>query len=90
MGNIQDPYAVSMVHESGIAVGHVPRKILAVCSLFLLQGGSINCKVTEILEENLRAIYIHCHAHQVNLVLIDTCKNFKLLLRFVLLEKYDL
>ena len=46
VGNIHDPYAVSMVHEFGIVVGHVPRKISAVCSLFLLRGGSINCKVT--------------------------------------------
>ena len=35
-----------MVHESGIVVGHDPRKISAVCRLFLLRGGSINCKVT--------------------------------------------
>ena len=28
-----------------------------------------------ILEENLRAIYIHCHPHQLNLALVDTCKN---------------
>ena len=27
------------------------------------------------VEENLRAIYIHCHAHQLNLALVDTCKN---------------
>ena len=35
-----------MVHRSGIAVGHVPRTILAVCSMFLLQGDSISCQVT--------------------------------------------
>ena len=46
VGNIHDPYAISMVNESGIVVGHVPRKISAVCSLYLLRGGSINCKVT--------------------------------------------
>ena len=46
VGNIHDMYAVSMVHESGIVVGHVPQTISADCSLFLLQGSSINCKVT--------------------------------------------
>ena len=35
-----------MVHATGIVVGHVPRKISTVCSMFLLKGGSISCQVT--------------------------------------------
>ncbi len=45
--NIHDPYypyAVS-VHKSFV-VGHVPRTISAVCSLFVRQGRSISCQVT--------------------------------------------
>ena len=33
-GNIHDLYAVCMVHATGIVVGHVPRKISTVCSMF--------------------------------------------------------
>lgn len=44
--NLHDPYAVCMMHRSGIVVGHVPRTISAVCSMFIRQGGSISCQVT--------------------------------------------
>ena len=37
-----DPYAVAVTKsESSTIVGHVPRKISAICSLFLRKGGSI-------------------------------------------------
>ena len=45
--NIHDPYAVSMVNETRITVGHVPRKISAVCYMFIQRGGSISCQVPE-------------------------------------------
>ena len=44
--NIHDPYAVCMVNETGITVGHVPRKISAVCYMLIQRGGSISCQVT--------------------------------------------
>ena len=44
-GNPHDPYAVS-VTEGGTIVGHVPRAISAVCSLFLRRNGTILCEVT--------------------------------------------
>ena len=35
-GNIRDPYAVAVTKpESSTIVGHVPRKMSAICSLFL-------------------------------------------------------
>ena len=37
---------VCMVNETGITVGHVPRKISAVCYMFIQRGGSISCQVT--------------------------------------------
>ena len=41
-GNVRDPYAVAVIKsESSTIVGHVPRKISAICSLFLRKGGSI-------------------------------------------------
>ena len=41
-GNVRDPYAVVVIKsESSTIVGHVPRKISAICSLFLRKGGSI-------------------------------------------------
>ena len=43
--NIDDPFAVAVM-KSGIILGHVPRKISSVCSLFLDRNGSITCRVT--------------------------------------------
>ena len=46
--NPNDLYAVSVVRGTdNTTVGHVPRKISAVCSLFLRKGGTIQCQVTE-------------------------------------------
>ena len=45
MGNVHDPYAVS-IKKGGVIVGHVPKKLSCLCSLFLLRGGIICCKVT--------------------------------------------
>jgi len=43
--NTMDLYAVSVIKDS-IIVGHLPRKISAVCALFIDLGGRINCCVT--------------------------------------------
>ena len=43
--NAQDRYAVA-VKKSQTVVGHLPRKISRVCSLFLRRGGVIECTVT--------------------------------------------
>ena len=44
VGNSRDPMAVAVKKGSDV-VGHVPRKISAVCSIFLRRGGTINCRV---------------------------------------------
>ena len=44
-GNIHDIFAVAVL-KSGVKVGHLPRKISAVCSLFLRNGGVITCTVS--------------------------------------------
>ena len=44
-GNRQDPFAVAVV-RSLVTVGHVPKKISSVCSMFLLRGGTLRCRVT--------------------------------------------
>ena len=43
-GNLADPFAVGVMKD-GTIVGHVPRKISSVCSLFLQRSGSIVCRV---------------------------------------------
>ena len=48
VGNVHDPYVVS-VKKGGVIVGHVPKKLSCLCSLFLRRGGSICCEVTGIL-----------------------------------------
>ena len=43
--NSADRYVVAILKEETI-IGHLPRKISKVCSLFLRRDGSIRCKVT--------------------------------------------
>ena len=43
--NVVDRYAVSVI-RSEVVVGHLPKKISKLCSLFLRRGGSISCEVT--------------------------------------------
>ena len=43
--NDSDRYAVAVIKDS-VTIGHLPRKISQVCSLFLRRGGSISCTVT--------------------------------------------
>ena len=45
LGNSCDRYAVA-VKRSGVVIGHLPRKVSRVCSLFLRRGSVILCKVT--------------------------------------------
>ena len=45
IGNVADPFAVAIV-KSGAIVGHVPRRISSVCSVFLRRNGSIVCCIT--------------------------------------------
>ena len=43
--NAVDRYAVAVVRNSTI-IGHLPRRISKICSLFLRRGGSICCTVS--------------------------------------------
>ena len=43
--NPRDPYAVGLRKDS-VTVGHVPRSISCICTLFLRQGGIIVSTVT--------------------------------------------
>ena len=43
--NSKEPFAVAVV-KSQVAVGHIPRKISSICSMFLRHGGTICCRVT--------------------------------------------
>ena len=42
--NVHDPFAVKVV-KAGSTVGHLPIKISSTCSLFIMKGGVISCKV---------------------------------------------
>ena len=48
-GNIEDPYAVAVIKDENDAteavVGHVPRRISTMCSMFLRRDGVIVCTV---------------------------------------------
>lgn len=43
--NAADRYAVAVTKDE-VVVGHLPRKISKLCSLFLRRGGSMHCTVT--------------------------------------------
>ena len=44
--NMADCYAVAVKKHSGETVGHLPRKISRLCSVFIDQGGDITCVIT--------------------------------------------
>ena len=46
VGNVVDRYAVAVKKDSGETVGHLPQKILRMCSMFILRGGGITATVT--------------------------------------------
>ena len=52
--NATNRYAVAVTKAATI-IGHLPRKFLKVCSLFLRRGGSIRSTVKEV--SDIRAIY---------------------------------
>ena len=41
LNNVVDQYAVAVTKDSGETVGHFPRKISRLCSMFIEQGGDI-------------------------------------------------
>ena len=43
--NCFDPFAVA-VCNGDIVIGHVPRKIISVCLLYIRRGGKIHCRVS--------------------------------------------
>ena len=45
VGNVHDTFVVA-IKEDGEVVGHCPRKISALCSIFIRRGGKITCQVT--------------------------------------------
>ena len=45
VGNTHDPFSVAITKgTTGIVVGHVPRIISPICSIFIRQGGTISCR----------------------------------------------
>ena len=49
LGNSHDPYAVAVkkfIAGEQKVVGHIPRRISAICSLFIRTGGDIHCQVS--------------------------------------------
>ena len=45
-GNCQDTFAVAIIKDD-LTVGHVPRSISPICSIFIRRGGMIVCRVTD-------------------------------------------
>ena len=44
--NVIDCYAIAVKNHSGDTIGHLPRKISRLCSMFIDQDGDITCVVT--------------------------------------------
>ena len=45
IGNVVDCYAVAVKKDSGETVGHLPKKISQMCSMFIQEGREILCIV---------------------------------------------
>ena len=54
--NAMDHYAVAVIRDD-VVVGHLPKKISRICSLFLRSGGTIRVKVRR---------YLVCYSARVN------------------------
>ena len=51
IGNTHDTHAVAIrkdIEGEARTVGHIPRKISSLCSIFIRRGGTICCKLTDI------------------------------------------
>ena len=46
LANMHDPFAIKVMKADAI-VGHLLKKISSTCSLFIMKGGVISCKVTD-------------------------------------------
>ena len=44
-GNREDMHAVAITKED-MTIGHVPRAISPICSIFIMRGGTIKCLIT--------------------------------------------
>ena len=44
--NVHNPFTIKVM-KAGITVGHLPKKISSTCSLFIMKGKVISCKVTD-------------------------------------------
>ena len=44
VGNRSDTFAVAVI-KGGDTVGHVPRRISSICSIFMRNGGVISCEI---------------------------------------------
>jgi len=49
VGNVHDTFAVAVVKDGSGIVGYCPRKISALCSIFIRHGGEIMCQVTVLI-----------------------------------------
>ena len=45
LGNVVDRYVIAVKKDSGETVGHLPKKISRMCSMFIQEGGEIMCTV---------------------------------------------
>ncbi len=52
-GNVIDQYACG-VYKNQVLVGHLPRKISIISSLFLRRGGCISCKIISVRRRRSR------------------------------------
>ena len=61
-GNRHDPFAVAIMKD-GQVIGHVPRTISCVCTLFIRHGGSILATVTGARRHcTCQGVASSCHA----------------------------
>ena len=73
--NPQDPYAVGL-KKDGTTVGHVPRTISCICTLFLRRGGVIEATVTGPRQYSQDLLLLPCSQHQRLTVIYCSIRSF--------------
>ena len=89
--NSRGRYAV-VVKKDGVAIGHLPRKALRICSLFLRRGSAIHCKVSggQWYSSDIPQGGLEIPCHKEILLLFFRCKIIFVCKIFVVLGNHEI
>ena len=65
-------YIMKVLREMNLDISHCISQCYDGASVMSGCNTGVRTKITDV---NPAAVYVHCHAHQLNLVLVDSCKQ---------------